>query len=532
MNGFLVGMLITLAVYVAVSALVSRRVKDANDFYVAGRNAPAFLITGSLVASFIGVGLFMGDVGEAYSGYFAPIIVAVGVLSVGYIVGSVFFGRYLRRSGAMTIPQFFGKRFDSKALKSLAMVTSVFIMLVYSLSCVQGIGTLLSAVTGLGYNACVVLAVIAFTLVTLFSGAKGVLVTDTIMFGLFSVATIVGAAFVANAGGGWFESVREMANYQALPDILAGSGNLDYAYPTAAENMIWAVGYGIAWMAVLMVAPWQSSRYLMAKNEHAVVRSSVVASFSVFIIEFLMCMAGVFTNRLNPGMDAPSQALIWDAMNVMPAVLGVIVLSGVLASGVSSATTFLSLIGSNIVNDAVENRGERKSLLFGRIVILLVAVIICVLCVANPPQIFWITYLGATVVACSWLPVALASIWSKRVTKTGAFCGMLVGFLVSAFMKIFTAANGISLPIYFDPFFVGLAAGVVALVVGSAVTKVTDTERRERELLFVVPAEELDPKEVKKTKAIIALSIPLGVCVTGVLLVFWAIPYMQGIGML
>ena len=32
--------------------------------------------------------------------------------------------------------------------------------------------------------------------------------------------------------------------------------------------MIWAFGYGIAWMAVLMVAPWQSSRYLMAKNEH------------------------------------------------------------------------------------------------------------------------------------------------------------------------------------------------------------------------------------------------------------------------
>ena len=32
MNGFFIGMLITLVAYVAVSALVSRRVKDANDF--------------------------------------------------------------------------------------------------------------------------------------------------------------------------------------------------------------------------------------------------------------------------------------------------------------------------------------------------------------------------------------------------------------------------------------------------------------------------------------------------------------------
>ena len=91
MNPYLIGIIITMVAYVVIGALISRGVKNADDFYVAGRNAPAFLITGSLVASFIGVGLFMGDVGECYSGFFGPIMVAVGVLSVGYIVGSVFF---------------------------------------------------------------------------------------------------------------------------------------------------------------------------------------------------------------------------------------------------------------------------------------------------------------------------------------------------------------------------------------------------------------------------------------------------------
>ena len=57
MNTYLVGMIITLVLYVIIGALISRSVKNANDFYVAGRNAPAYLITGSLVASFIGVGL-------------------------------------------------------------------------------------------------------------------------------------------------------------------------------------------------------------------------------------------------------------------------------------------------------------------------------------------------------------------------------------------------------------------------------------------------------------------------------------------
>ncbi len=530
MNIYFIGMLITMFAYIVVGAWISKSVKTANDFYVAGRNTPAYLITGSLVASFIGVGLFMGDVGEAYSGFFAPIMVAVGILSVGYIVGSVYFGRYLRRSNAVTIPQFFGKRFDSPAMKYLATITSIFIMLVYSLSGVQGVGTLMHVVTGVDYKLCIILVVISFTVITVFSGAKGVLITDTIMFAVFSVATIIGAIFVAERAGGWLPTVTEMANYDVIPGILSGSGNLDYFYPTGTENMIWAVGYGIAWMSVLMVAPWQSSRYLMAKNEHAVIRSSIVASVAVFLIEFLMCMAGVFCNKLNPGMEAPSHALIWASMNAMPTILGIVVLSGVLAAGISSATTFLSLIGSNITNDIMNVKSEKKKVLYGRLVILVVAVIICLLCVYNPPQIFWITYLGATIVSCSWLPVAIASVWSKRVTKTGAFWGMLVGFLVSASMKIFISVKGISVPIYFDPFFVGMAAGIIALVIGSALTKVSEKEKEERELLFIMPESEKDPKEMKKTKIMIMMTIPMGVLVTVALLVLWVIPYLNGLG--
>ncbi len=529
MNIFLTGMIVTMILYVLVGALISRRVKDANDFYVAGRNAPAFLITGSLVASFIGVGLFMGDVGESYSGFFGPIMIAVGVLSLGYIFGSVFFGRYLRRSQALTIPQYFGKRFDSPAMKNLATITGSLIMLVYSLSCVQGIATLMSVVTGLTYNTCIVLAVIAFTLITMFSGAKGVLITDTIMFALFSVATIVGAAFIAAKAGGWMNTVTEMASYKPIPGILAACGNLDYFYPTPRENFIWACGYGIAWMAVLAVAPWQSSRYLMAKNEHAVIRSGVVACVAVFTIEFLMCMAGVFTQKLNPGMEQPSQALIWASMNIMPAILGIIVLSGVLASGISSATTFLSLISSNIMNDILTVRDERKKVFYGRIAVLIVGVIICLLCIYQPPQVFWISYLGATIVACSWLPVALASVWSKRVTKTGAFCGMLTGFVVSAVMKIGVSVMKISVPIYFDPFFVGLGAGIIAMIIGSALTTVTEKEKEERAALFVMPESEKNPAEIKKTKICVAMSIPIGMLVTVVMLIFWVIPYTRGL---
>ena len=105
---------------------------------------------------------------------------------------------------------------------------------------------------------------------------------------------------------------------------------------------------------------------------------------------------------------------------------------------------------------------------------------------------------------------------------------MLIGFVVSATMKIYIAVKGISVPIYFDPFFVGMGTGLIGLIVGSALTKVSDKEKEERAKLFVRPESENDPVEIKKTKRIMLCSIPLGVVVTVAMLVLWALPYLKG----
>ena len=106
---------------------------------------------------------------------------------------------------------------------------------------------------------------------------------------------------------------------------------------------------------------------------------------------------------------------------------------------------------------------------------------------------------------------------------------MLVGFVVSSVMKIGVSVAGITLPIYFDPFFVGLIAGIIAMVIGSALTQVTEKEKQERAVLFVIPEGEKDPKEIRKTKKLMLLSIPMGLIITVVLIVFWVIPYTNGL---
>ena len=63
------------------------------------------------------------------------------------------------------------------------------------------------------------------------------------------------------------------------------------------------------------------------------------------------------------------------------------------------------------------------------------------------------------------------------------------------------------------------------MLVGTLLTKVTPEEKKQREALFVIPEAEMDIKEITKTKKTVLASIILGAVVTGVLLVFWVIPY-------
>ncbi len=523
MNIFLIGIGVSMVVYIIVGLIISRGVKNSNDFFVAGRKAPTFLLVGTLVASYCGTGLYFGDAGESFAGIFSPLMMLGAMLIIGYILGGVFFGRYLRRSECNTIPEFFGKRFDSPALKKLAATIQIITVVVYLLSTIQGIGTLMTLVTGLDYKLCIFLALITFLILTVSSGSKGVLITDTIMFGLFTIVTVIVIVLCTIKGGGWFNIIENLA--QTNPEVLSWAGNPDYLYPTGSQNMIWAFAYGIVWMSVCMVAPWQASRYLMAKNEHSVIRSSIWAAFFVFVLEFIVKCGAALLNYFSPELADQSHIIIWASTTLVPTVLGVVMVTGILAAGISSATTFLSIIGTSVVNDFFNIKNERKKLITVRITIVAAAAVVMLLAYFNPPQVFWIMFLGATVVACSWLPVCIASIWSKRITKTGAFCGMLFGFIGCGGMKIYSSVTGLSLPVFLDPFFIGLAANLVGMALGTMLTKVTSNERARREALFIMPEGEKDVKEIKKTKQTVLASIGLGAFVTIILLIFWVIPY-------
>ncbi|MFQ9831315.1 MAG: sodium:solute symporter family protein [Oscillospiraceae bacterium] len=376
MNLYFLGILAALVVFFAVGIGAGRMVKDTNDYYVSGRNAPTLLIVGSLIASFLSTGAFLGDTGEVYSGFFIGIVTVGVIQATGYIYGAGFFGRYIRRSEVTTLPEYFGRRFCSKHLRRLSAVILLVSVSAYLLSAIQGVATLMSSITGYDYRLCAVIVWLAFTAFTIYSGSPGVLLTDTIMFLVFLAAALVAVPFLIRAGGGWFAGIEALANSDTMPGILSWAGNPDYLYPDGVSNTVWAVTYGIVWALVVAISPWQTSRYLMAKDEHVVLRSSVWSSMGVMVVTIALYFSAAFVRNINGSLPG-SEAMIWAATHVLPPVIGMLLLIGISAAGISSASTFLSLIGFSVVNDILpEAESDRKKLARSRWAMLAVSLIV------------------------------------------------------------------------------------------------------------------------------------------------------------
>ena len=531
MNIYLVGILASLVLFFAVGILAGRRVKSTNDYYVAGRNAPTVLVVGSLIASFLSTGAFLGDTGEVYSGFFMGIVIVGVIQATGYIYGAGFFGRYIRRSQASTLPEYFGSRFDSPALKKLSSLILIVSVSAYLLSAIQGVATLISSITGLDYSLCTVIVWLAFTAFTIYSGSPGVLLTDTIMFLVFLTAALVAVPFIVHAAGGWFGGIAALANCESMPGIISWSGNLGYLYPDGVSNLAWALTYGLVWALVVSVSPWQTSRYLMARDEHVVMRSSIWSSMGVMVVTIALYFTAAFVRNINGSLPG-NQALIWAAMNVLPPVIGIVMLTGISAAGISSASTFLSLVGFSLVNDIMPDKGrdDRKKLRLSRLTMLAASLVILVLAYFNPPQIFVIMYFGGTVIASSWSLAAFGSVWSKKLSKTGAFWGMLLGFLGCVMSKILYSALGVTPPVILDPFFIGIALSLIGAVLGSVLRPVSAGEEELRADLFRAPASALDERECQKDHRLWIVYLLFGIVLGAFFLLMYALPYCRAVG--
>lgn len=540
MNGFQLGIVASLACYLAIGWYAGRRVKHLEDFFVAGRNAPTVLILGTLVASFMSTNAFIGEAGMSYQGHAPLVLIMTCFNCLGYIIGAVFFGRYLRRSKALTVPAFFRARFASRRIQMFAGISIVAGLSAYLLAVTWGMALIITEVTAFSEVAAILMVWASYTLFTLYSGSRGVILTDTVMFLLFSGIIVVTCFFIVDAAGGWFAAIESLATYQEKPGIIAWHGRIgpDVYWQTQWEALIWASILGVAWGIVVAVSPWQTSRYLMARSEHVVIRSACGALIAMLLLYLVTNFAAATVNLINPDITPADSTMIWVATNVLPTALGAILICGVLAAGLSSASTFLSLVGFSVSHDILGDGTDEGATAIGenrpplraaRIAMLAVGFSVIGLALTLPRNIYWLTHFAGPLFASSWGVVAFMSIWSKRITESGAFWGMVTGFGVNVGMNALSVTDLVEWPVVADPILVGVVSSYAAVRVASKRGDHSIAASAYRDALHHMPAQERDPLAIRQTLVWPKVMVAMGVLIAVAMTLFYALPYGQAI---
>ncbi len=487
--------LVSFVVYLSLMILIGwhygkQSNQDSSEFYLGGRQLGPLVAAMSAEASDMSSWLLMGIPGLAYiTGLADPFWTVLG-LGIGTYLNWLFTTKRLRaytiRVDAVTIPEFFSKRYYDK--RNILMCMSAIVILVffvpYTAAGFKAVGVLLNSLFGYDYHACMVVGATIVVSYTIMGGFMAVSTTDLIQSIVMTTALIVILVFALQETGGVDQVVANASSlngYLSLTSthIVEGNGEQPYGWLTIISTMAWGLGY--------FGMPHILLRFMAIRDERTIPLSRRIATVWVFISMFVAIALGVIglsvsTNGIISEYTTTSEAervlidmaFVLADNGVIAAIIAGIVLSGILACTMSTADSQLltsaSSFSENILRDVLKVKvGSATSMLIARGTILTIALIGIYLAWNPQSSIFNIISFAWAGFGAAFGPVMLASLFWRRTTLPGAVCGMAVGGLMVFVWKYMVRPMGGVWDIYeLLPAFI---CATIAIVIVSLCTK-------------------------------------------------------------
>ena len=291
---------VTIVAYLAMVVFVgfkfSKQNKDTDDFYLGGRKLGPFVTAMSAEASDMSSWLLLGLPGVAYlSGLADASWTAIG-LALGTYLNWLIVAKKIRRYSvkinAITIPEFFTKRYHDKknVLQTIAAVVIVVFFIPYTGSGFAACGKLFQSLFGINYHAAMIVSAVVIAIYTSLGGFLAASTTDFIQSIVMTIAIITVFGFGVSVAGGWG---AVMDNASALPGYLAltashvasTGGSSPYGFLTIVSTMAWGLGY--------FGMPHILLRFMAARKEEELTFSRRIASVWVVISMTVAIFIGV-----------------------------------------------------------------------------------------------------------------------------------------------------------------------------------------------------------------------------------------------
>ena len=486
-------LVIFFGIMVFIGLYCRRHATNVNGFVLGGRSVGPWLTAFAYGTSYFSAVVFVGYAGQFGWKYgIAAAWAGLGNAFLGSLLAWAVLGRRTRimtqHLDSATMPEFFGKRFDSKALKLCASAIIFIFLIPYTASLYNGLSRLFGMAFDIDYSVCVIVMAVLTGVYVIAGGYMATAINDFIqgIIMIFGIVAVIAA--VLHGQGGFLQALNSLAevsdeSVSAAPGVFASFFGPD---PVGLLGVVILTSLG-TWGLPQMV-----QKFYAIKSESAISKGMIISTVFAVIVAGGSYFLGGFGRLFSAQVDIAANgydSIVPTMLSGLPTILIAIVVILVLSASMStlsslvlasSSTLTLDFIKGNIIKDMDEKRQVRwmRSLI---VLFILISVVLALIQYkSNVTFIAQLMGVSWGALAGAFLAPFLYGLYWKRTTKAACW----VSFLFSTIVMLANIFFRSSFPALIQsPINCGamcMLAGLVLVPVVSLLTKAPEKASVER----------------------------------------------------
>ena len=434
-------LVIFFAIMLVVGLYCRKNSTDVNGFVLGGRSVGPWLTAFAYGTSYFSAVIFVGYAGQfGWRFGIASTWIGIGNAVIGSLLAWVVLGRRTRLMSqhleSATMPEFFGKRYLSPALKIAASLIVFVFLIPYTASLYNGLSRLFSmAFPGIDYSICVIVMAVLTGIYVIAGGYMATAINDFIQGIIMIVGIIAVIAAVLSGQGGFTEAIKGLANVPTQNGV-----------PGAFNSFLGPEPLNLLFVVILTSLgtwglPQMVQKFYAIKSENDINKGTIISTIFAIVVAggcyFLGGFGRLFTGELDAlgGVDTLGfDAIIPTMLEKLPDILIGIVIVLVLSASMSTLSSLVLTSSSTLTLDLlkghiVKNMSDKNQVFIMRVFIVIFIVISAVIAL-NKDKLGYISdMMGISwgALAGAFLAPFLFGLYWKRATKASVWASFIFG---------------------------------------------------------------------------------------------------------
>lgn len=460
MDLVIIVLILYMVLVIAVSLKLKGKAETVEGFYLAKRSTPLPVLILTIAATWIGASSTLGKSGLAYRIGVTAMVPTLATF-LAFSIFSLFAGK-IQRIGAnhhiTSIPDLISRRFGrlpssiASAVIAWTLIGTVGTQMVASAQILKFI----FSDYGISYETSLIITTIVVIIYTSLSGFYGVVYSDAIqgILLLIVIGLFLPITAIQKAGG--------MATLmQSVPE---GFFSLEI------DNSI--ISYLFVYLLYFMSGPPYWQRAFAASDSGSAQRGSFGGNIIIILYSFSVTLVGICGAVLIPSFPSGvSDEMLIPVMvkEFFHPLLYALTITSFMAIVMSTIDSYLLLAAQTVSTDIARvikpDISDKEQLKLSKYAVVILGILALFFALRAENILDSLVFSMSYFSACIAIP-AMATLLSRKTTRTGILCGMIGGLTVAVVWK-----EILHTPYGLNEAIAGSAVSLIALIVGSILTQ-------------------------------------------------------------